>query len=1335
MQDLALPSGSLFVERFQVTGLAGSGGMGTVYRAYDLQTEKHVALKIMQSLPHYPGQPSRFASEAQVLSELRHPAIVAYVTHGVAPTGERYLAMEWLDGEDLGQRLLRGPLSLAECLLCGERVAEALAFAHHRGIIHRDLKPANLFLPHGDVTQLKLLDFGVARRFSTFGPGYSIAGDAVRSPTMTKTGFVVGTPEYMAPEQIRGSRELSPAADLFSLGCVLYECLTGQPPFAGSDYTAVLARILFSDPDPLSLRRPGLPVDLVALIGRLLKKEPNERPGQVETVRAKLAAIRGGAEEAYAATVVMPALHTAGFATDEQGLFSIVVAMAMAVPDAPPETLDDERTTTQESRRSLFTALGELGVQPDSLADGALIVTVPVSGSAQDQVRRAARAALLIKEQWPKAAVSMATGPGTIQKGATVGEVVELAMRPLRQREEVERATAAESVFVDPLSAKLLAGHFMLTAFPAYSLLRSAERDVDISRPLLGQPTPCVGREVELAYLETRLSVCVEEAQAHVVLVTAPPGTGKSRLRHELLRRIDKHDEPWVKLLARAELGGALMPYDVLGHALRQLCGVSAGAVSAEAREQLRARLIQHVEPPEQERIATFLCELCRLPLSEDGLPMLQAARQHPQIMRDRVRRAFLDWLAAECRRAPVLIVIDDLQWSDELTVLLVHEALQEQKDAALCVLAFARPEVTTTFPKLWAGCQLHELTLKELSRRACERLLRQVLGDATPPQLISETITLSRGNALFLEELIRARAEGAAEERPETVVAMLQSRLTRLESAARRLVLAASIFGESFSRAGVSAVLEMPEDLQWLTAGLEALQAAELIQHSALGALPSDGNFSFRHALVKDAAYELLSATDRATGHRLAAEFLVRSRAAEATVVAFHFERGGELARAAEHYWLSAERCFQQCDYRGALRQVENGLRCSTDRELLARLASVECAIAYRTGRFSEGHAARAIDALAVLAPGSTAWSRAAAGAITTLMILQKPQQAATLFAQLLRTDPALDGRVAYVDSLSYLTSWAALGAPRALVEALLRRLQSMVTAAAADLPTLRYYFDGSTAQVALYRWGRPCTAIRHGEASERLARECADTMAEFHMSCHIIELSWLELGDHVGVIRRMRSRHAQVFATQEAGLATLYRQVLARALCASSQEADWESAMELTAPFLKVRNLAFFAQAIAARVALQRGQAVAALPLIKQAMAGFAMLPFYLLDLAVTQLGCLHALGRFDEGVAAAEAALRALGQPTELGPFEIAFRLAQSDVCQAAGQSEPARQALQTAVQGLKTRLRDIEDAGLRRMYLDNNPHCRRVLALAATHGLDVRDLQPEAAAPLP
>lgn len=1328
MKDLALPSGSLFGDRFLVTGAAGSGGMGTVYRAYDLQTGKHVALKILQPNPGLAGQGARFQSEAQVLSELRHPAIVAYVTHGVTASGERYLAMEWLDGEDLSQRLLRGPLSLPDCLTCIERVADGLAFAHQRGVIHRDIKPANLFLPGGDVAQVKLLDFGIARRMSALSLGRSLASDAGRSPTLTQTGFVVGTPEYMAPEQVRGSRELSPAADLFSLGCVIYECLTGQPPFSGSDYTAVLARILFAEPEPLLRRRPGLPPGLLRLVASLLQKEPSARPDSIEGVRRELWAIQAGAGPAVADTVAMPAAILTGFATDEQGLFSIVLAAPLATPDSLPGLTTEGLTPTHENRRVLFQTLGELGVRPDSLADGSLIVTVPASGSAQDQVSRAARAALLIKAQWPHAVVSLATGRGSIQRGATVGEVVDLAAEPLHGLDEDAQAAAALGVFIDPLSAKLLQGRFEVIVQHGRSLLRGADRDVDTSRPLLGKPTPCVGREVELAYLETRLLVCQEEAQAHAVLVTAPPGLGKSRLRHELLRRLDRRSEPWVRLLARAELGTSFAPYEVLGHALRRLCGVESDLTPAEQRQRLQARLTQHLPPADRDRVAIFLCELCQLPLSEAGLPMLQAARQQPPIMRDRVRRAFLDWLAAECRVAPVLIVIDDLQWSDELTVNLLHEALQEQREAPLCVLAFARPEVNTTFPKLWAGCQLHDLTLKELSRRACERLLRQMLGDETPAQAIAETIELSRGNALFLEELIRARAAGNADEKLETVVAMLQSRLSRLEPGPRRLVLAASIFGEAFSREGIAAVLELPAAAQLLSGGLSVLQTAELIQPSQPGLATGESEYSFRHALVKDAAYALLSAADRATGHRLAAEYLSRV-SSEASIIAEHFERGGELERAAVQYWRGAERCFQQCDYRGALRQVERGARCSQDRELLARLSSVESAIAYRTGRFSEGHASRAIDALAVLKPGSLAWSRAAAGAITTLMILQRPQEASRLFGQVLATEPELEGRVAYIDSLSYLTSWAALGAPRMLVEALRRRLQTQVEAAVAETPSLRYYLDGSLAQVALYRWGRPYTAIQYGEQSERLAHDCADTMAEFHMSCHILELGWLELGDYVGVIRRMRERRAQVFATQEAGLVTLYRQVLSRALCASPEGADWEQAIELTAPFLKVRNLAFFAQAIRARVALQRGEPESALPLISEAMAGFVMVPFYLVDLAVTQLSCLHALQRFDEGCAAAEAALAALGQPSDFGPFEVAFHLAHSELRRSAGQAEQAQAALELGLQQLTARLADLPSPTLRRSYLHNNPHCLRTLLLAAEHGLAVPALADE------
>lgn len=135
---------------------------------------------------------------------------------------------------------------------------------------------------------------------------------------------------------------------------------------------------------------------------------------------------------------------------------------------------------------------------------------------------------------------------------------------------------------------------------------------------------------------------------------------------------------------------------------------------------------------------------------------MLQTARQNPKLMRDCLRCALLDWLAAECAAAPVLLVLDDLQWSDELTVSAVQEALQQQSGAPLFVLAFAHPEVHKTFPNLWKGHKLQEVPLKGLSKKACERLIHQVLGSAVSPTIIARAVEQSAGNALFLEETVR---------------------------------------------------------------------------------------------------------------------------------------------------------------------------------------------------------------------------------------------------------------------------------------------------------------------------------------------------------------------------------------------------------------------------------------------------------------------------------------------------------------------------------------------------------------------------------------------------
>jgi serine/threonine protein kinase len=250
--------------------------MATVYRCTDAVSGQDVALKVLNETAATSGD--RFGQEAALLAELSHPAIVRYIDHGTTARGERYLAMEWLEGETLEDRLARGPLGVVDGLRLGRRLLEGLALAHRKGIVHRDLKPANVFLPGGDLGQAKLLDFGIARR----------TGDARR---LTTTGATVGTPAYMSPEQIRGLRDLDARSDLFSLGSVLYECITGESAFAGETPMAVMVRICLEGTVPIETRRPDLPPAVAALLTRMLARKPEARPASAADVATEVAAI------------------------------------------------------------------------------------------------------------------------------------------------------------------------------------------------------------------------------------------------------------------------------------------------------------------------------------------------------------------------------------------------------------------------------------------------------------------------------------------------------------------------------------------------------------------------------------------------------------------------------------------------------------------------------------------------------------------------------------------------------------------------------------------------------------------------------------------------------------------------------------------------------------------------------------------------------------------------------------------------------------------------------------------------------------------------------------
>jgi serine/threonine-protein kinase len=265
---------------YSVTAKIGEGGMGEVYRARDTKLDRDVALKVLpQAFTEDPDRLARFEREAKVLASLNHPNIGGI--HGLEESdGVRALVLEYIDGPTLADRIAQGPIPVDEALRIARQIAEALEAAHEAGVIHRDLKPANIKVREDGT--VKVLDFGLAKALDT-----TPEGDPSLSPTLTaaatQMGVIMGTAAYMSPEQAKG-KTVDRRGDVWAFGAVLYEMLTGQRAFAGSDVSEVLASVLAREPDWTLLPRDVSPV-LGTFIRRCLQKDPKQRIGDVQDIR------------------------------------------------------------------------------------------------------------------------------------------------------------------------------------------------------------------------------------------------------------------------------------------------------------------------------------------------------------------------------------------------------------------------------------------------------------------------------------------------------------------------------------------------------------------------------------------------------------------------------------------------------------------------------------------------------------------------------------------------------------------------------------------------------------------------------------------------------------------------------------------------------------------------------------------------------------------------------------------------------------------------------------------------------------------------------------------
>ena len=310
------PLPDLIAGRYRIVSRLGVGGMGIVYKALDVQLNRSVAIKALEDRRLLvAGSAERLRGEAKAAASLDHPYVCKVYELVETPT-DTFIVMEYIEGETLASILKRGNLPIPQVLQLGREIAEGLANAHSRGLVHRDVKPSNVMVtPHGHV---KLLDFGVAGTDVAATPA-----DHTRTQ-LPQVTIHAGTPHYMSPEQAEG-QPVTARADLFSLGVLLYECITGQLPFSGSTTFDYVRHVIQSAPRRLDRVAPETPADLVDLIERCLEKSPAQRPESADAVVAELSRLSANLTGAGVA------LRTAGQRRSRQRVTTIVAAVAVVV--------------------------------------------------------------------------------------------------------------------------------------------------------------------------------------------------------------------------------------------------------------------------------------------------------------------------------------------------------------------------------------------------------------------------------------------------------------------------------------------------------------------------------------------------------------------------------------------------------------------------------------------------------------------------------------------------------------------------------------------------------------------------------------------------------------------------------------------------------------------------------------------------------------------------------------------------------------------------------------------------------------------------------------------
>lgn len=882
------------IDDYEILERIAIGGMGSVYKAWDKRLSRYVAIKFLH--PHHSQHTKykqRFLREARSSAKLRHENICPTFEVSQTTDEKLYIVSAFCEGVNLSQKIRSNSLTLEQILSIFEQLLSALETAHAQGIVHRDLKPENIIIDKN--YKIQLVDFGIAKNHDNY---------------QTMTGEVLGTPDYMPPEQFRGEA-FDHLSDIWSCGIILYEMIEGKTPYFSKTAPEIIY-LMLHEPLPLVETNDESLAPLYSIIRQCLQTDKNFRPANVDNLQTMLIQARASLydKNALDSTPTYKKTHnntkhqTLNTLSTQREIVSLYLKLVGKVTD---ETILKKLELSCLKYRGIINITSTANLTAKTLAGKQpFLISAFFGYPVTDELK--IKNAISCGQEWESILTASSLEYFMLSGFETLIEHQKTFITdPILKNQKwlignlIKQVDKSGFWITDKLAKSIRGSLVNIQATEIFSNENSKVTchsiKTNLSTEIKENPSKkseFIGRDSQLSFLLENWEQAIEGDQQRI-LISGEAGIGKSRIIYEFKKHIKRHSQLNLIELDCSSYEKASTYYPILQYIHQQI------SASTTDRNTILQYLDDHIETSKTEKYLLFNLLGIRLTLEEQiNLPTGDLLnRQYQDLL--------LKILTVKPEYLTTVLIIEDLHWADTATGIIIEKLLHPSSSQRTLILMSSRPEYK---PAWLSNIVTSNLYLSRLRKTHSEALLKSLLKKANPSAtlLIPQLVDKTGGNPLFIEEMAKTVSRQTSSSSntelsiPETIQDTLVVRLEKL-GAAQYLAQVASIIGRDFKLELLRECYDEPEiDFN------EQLQV--LIRADIIRSIDHNNNYQFKHALIRDAAYQMLIPKTRHTYHRVVALSLEKHFEeivlAQPELIAQHWEAALNTEKAID-YWLHA--------------------------------------------------------------------------------------------------------------------------------------------------------------------------------------------------------------------------------------------------------------------------------------------------------------------------------------------------------------------------------------------------------------------------------------------